>query len=65
MAQLERIKTDKRHTNLQLVHPEPLAKRRFSRFSMGHTTLDDDDALAQLERLKGQQAVDSFLKQTI
>lgn len=61
-AQLARIKTDKRHADLQVVHQGPLATRRFSRFSMGYTTLDDGDALAQLETLTGQQAIDTFLK---
>jgi hypothetical protein len=62
VAQLARIKTDMRHSHLQVVHQGPLAGRRFSRFSMGYTTLEDDDALAQLETLTGQPAVDSFLK---
>ena len=61
MAQLARIETDERHFNLQVVHQGPLAGRRFSRFSMGYTTLDDDDALALLEILRGQDAVDAFL----
>jgi len=61
MAQLARIETDTRHSHLQVVHQGPLAARRFSRFSMGYTTLDDD-ALAQLETLRGQDAIDAFLK---
>jgi len=61
MAQLARIETDTRHSNLQVVHQGPLAKRRFSRFGMGYTTLEEDDALAQLETLRGQDAVDAFL----
>ncbi len=60
-AQLARIETDTRHFNLQVVHQGPLAGRRFSRFSMGYTTLNDDDALALLETLRGQDAVDAFL----
>jgi len=62
MALLARIETDIRHSNLQVVHQGPLAARRFSRFSMGYTTMDDDDALAQLETLRGQDAIDAFLK---
>ena len=61
LAQLARIREDKRHADLRVVHQGPLAGRRFSRFSMGYTTLDDDDTLEQLQTMKGQPAVDTFL----
>jgi hypothetical protein len=61
MAQLARIQADSRHSHLQVIHQGPIGERRFSRFSTGYTTLDDDDALAHLETLTGQQAVDSFV----
>lgn len=60
LAQLERIRQDTRHINLRVVHQGPLAGRRFQRFSMGYTTLDDDDALGRLETLTGQDAVAAF-----
>ena len=60
LAQLERIRQDTRHINLQVVHQGPLAGRRFRRFSMGYTTLDDDDALGRLEALTGQDAIATF-----
>ena len=61
LAQLAQIQADTRHCRLLVVHQAPLKARRFTRFSMGYTTLDEDDSLAQLEALRGQQAVDSFL----
>jgi hypothetical protein len=60
LAQLERIRQDTRHVNLRVVHLGPLAGRRFRRFSMGYTTLDDDDALGRLEALTGQDAIAAF-----
>jgi hypothetical protein len=60
-AQPARIQADTRQARLQVVHQGPIGERRFSRFSTGYTTLDDDDALAHLETLAGQQAVDSFV----
>jgi len=61
LAQLARIRQDTRHINLQVVHQGPLAGRRFRRFSMGYTTLDDDDALGRLEALTGQEAIADFM----
>jgi len=60
LAQLERIRQDTRHINLRVVHQGPLAGRRFRRFSMGYTTLDDDDALGRLEALTSQEAIAAF-----
>ncbi|MDO9113956.1 MAG: BLUF domain-containing protein [Polaromonas sp.] len=60
LAQLERIRQDTRHVNLRVVHQGPLAVRRFRRFSLGYTTLDDDDALGRLEALTGQDAIAAF-----
>ncbi|MDP3826576.1 MAG: BLUF domain-containing protein, partial [Polaromonas sp.] len=60
LAQLERIRQDTRHVNLRVVHQGPLAARRFRRFSLGYTTLDDDDALGRLEALTGQDAIAAF-----
>lgn len=60
LAQLERIRQDTRHINLRVVHQGPLAGRKFRRFSMGYTTLDDDDALGRLEALTGQEAIAAF-----
>ena len=61
LAQLARIRQDTCHINLQVVHQGPLAGRRFRRFSMGYTTLDDDDALGRLEALTGQEAIADFM----
>ena len=61
LALLERIRRDARHVNVEVLHHGPLAKRRFGRFSLGYTSADGDEALAQLERLDGQVAVDAFV----
>lgn len=58
---LERIRHDARHVNVEVLHHGPLAERRFKRFSLGYTSADSDEALAQLERLDGQVAVDAFV----
>lgn len=60
LSQLERIRQDTRHVNLRVVHQGPLAARRFRRFSLGYTTLDDDDVLGRLEALSGQDAITAF-----
>ena len=60
MALLEHIRQDPRHTNVEVLHHAPLAGRRFRRFSLGYTTVDDDDVLGQLEQLDGQAAMDYF-----
>lgn len=61
LALMERITQDPRHTKVELLHHAPLSERRFRSFSLGYSTLDDVDALGQLERLEGQQAVDVFM----
>ena len=58
---MERIRQDPRHTNIELLHYGPLAERRFKRWSLGYTLMDDVDALARLEQLRGQAAVDAFM----
>lgn len=60
LEQLARIRQDARHVNLRVVHQGPLAARRFRRFSLGYTTLEDDDALGRLEALSGQDAIATF-----
>ena len=61
LALLERILEDPRHTHLEVVHHGPLAQRRFRNFSLAYTTTDDETALAELEKLDAQAAVDAFL----
>lgn len=60
LALTERICQDPRHVDVDILHHGPLAQRRFRRFSMGYTTLDDDDALGRLEALTGQDAITAF-----
>lgn len=61
MKLLERIQQDPRHVNVEILHHAPLAARRFRRFSLGYTTVDDVDVLGPLEQLDGQVAMDAFL----
>ncbi|NMM11652.1 MAG: BLUF domain-containing protein [Polaromonas sp.] len=60
LALLDRIRQDSRHINVNVVHHGPLAERRFQRFSMGYTTLDDEDVLERLNKLQGQTAIVTF-----
>lgn len=60
MALIERIRQDPRHHSVEVLHHAPLAERRFRRFSLGYTTVDDGDALGRLEQLDGQPAMDYF-----
>ena len=60
-ALMERIRCDPRHTDIEILHDAPLAERRFKRWSLGYTPVEDVEALERLERLRGQAAVDDFL----
>lgn len=60
-AAMERIIKDPRHHGLAVVHSGPLDKRRFSRFSLGYTSVEDIELLVRLQRLQGQAALDAFL----
>ena len=60
-AAMARIQEDPRHRNVAVLHQGPLAKRRFSRFSLGYTSGEDIELLERLQRLKGQAAVQAFV----
>ena len=60
-ALMDRIRQDARHTHIQLLHHGPLAERRFRRWSLGYTSVDDLDAFERLKQLRGQAAVEAFL----
>lgn len=60
-AAMARIQEDPRHRNVAVLHQGPLAKRRFSRFSLGFTSGDDIELLERLQQLKGQAAVQAFV----
>lgn len=59
-ALMERIRRDPRHTNVEVLHHGPLAKRRFRSFSLGYTSVEDVEELQRLEQLQGQAAIDAF-----
>jgi hypothetical protein len=45
---IEKIRLDPRHTNVQVLHNATLAERRFRRFSLGYTVVDEVDAFVAL-----------------
>ena len=57
---IERIRVDPRHINVEIVHNGPLQGRRFQRFSLAFSTVEDVDALARMERLDGDAALTAF-----
>lgn len=61
MALLERIREDRRHTAVEILHHGPLQARRFKSFSLAYAPIDDVDQLAALELLDGDKAVATFL----
>ncbi len=61
MRLLERIRLDPRHTNVEVVHHGALNERRFRRFSLGYTTLDEADLLEKIENLDGMVAMNAFV----
>ena len=61
LALLERIRQDPRHTQVEVVYHGALDDRRFRRFSLGYTTLDDADLLEKIENLDGTVALNAFV----
>lgn len=57
---IERIRNDPRHVNVEVLHHGPLAGRRFQRFSLAFSTVEDADALARMEQLDGEAALAAF-----
>ncbi|MDB5778261.1 MAG: hypothetical protein JWP79_190 [Polaromonas sp.] len=60
-ATMARIQDDPRHRNVEVLHQGPLDQRRFRRFSLGYTSVEDIELLERLQRLKGQAAVQAFV----
>ena len=60
-AAMARIDKDPRHHHLTIVHRGPLDKRRFRRFSLGYTSVEDVELLVRLQQLQGQAALQAFL----
>lgn len=60
-AAMARIQGDSRHRNVEVLHQGPLDQRRFRRFSLGYTSVEDIELLERLQRLKGQAAVEAFI----
>ena len=61
LALLEKVRHDPRHINVQIVHHDELANRRFNSFSLGYTTVEDPHVLERLEKLQGLAAVNAFV----
>jgi Sensors of blue-light using FAD len=60
-ALMERIRNDTRHTDVVVLHQGPIYQRRYSRFSLGYTSVNDVEELERLQQLRGQAAVDAFV----
>ena len=60
-ALMARISDDSRHTDVTVLHQGPLASRRFKRFSLGYTPVEDIEALERLKLLRGESAVEAFV----
>ncbi len=60
-ALMNRIRADPRHIDVEILHHGPLTERRFKRWSLGYTSVDDIEVLARLERLQGRDAVEAFM----
>ena len=60
-ALMDKIREDSRHTAIHILHQGRLDKRRFRRFSLGFTSVEDIELLERLQRLHGQAAVDAFM----
>jgi len=57
---MQRIRDDPRHIYVEVLHDAPLAQRRFQNFNLGFSTLEDENALEKLERLRGRVALEAF-----
>lgn len=60
-AVMARIQDDPRHRDVAVLHHGPLEQRRFRRFSLGYTSVEDIELLERLQQLKGQAAVQAFV----
>lgn len=60
LSLVERIRSDPRHTGMEVLHQAALDQRRFQRFSLAFSTLEDEDALPRMESLAGHQAMAAF-----
>lgn len=56
----ERICSDTRHQNVEVLQHGPADKRRFEGFELAFTNGEDDMSLERLVALDGQAAVDAF-----
>jgi hypothetical protein len=57
---IECIRSDPRHVDVAVIHESRLKSRRFQQFSLAFSTVEDADALARLERLRGRDALAAF-----
>lgn len=57
---IEIIRNDPRHVNVEVLHHGPLAGRRFHKFDLAFSTVEDVDALARMETLDGEAALAAF-----
>lgn len=61
LALTERIRQDPRHVDVDILHHGPLAQRRFRRFGLAYTAVEDVDVLARLRDAGAEAALAQFL----
>ncbi|MDB5732105.1 MAG: sensor of blue-light using family protein [Variovorax sp.] len=59
---MEIIARDTRHTQVEVLHQAPLAKRRYRHFSMGYSASEEAEEIPAIARLDGGLAVARFLE---
>lgn len=60
-ALMARLSTDRRHTDLQVLHQGQVAQRHYQRFEMGLAEIEQSDDLADIALLHGEEALQRFL----
>lgn len=57
---IERIRSDERHTEVEVLHHGRITARHYQNFSLAFSTLEDPEALARLHKLDGTAALAAF-----
>lgn len=61
LSLMNRICSDPRHMNIEIIHQGPLDERRFRSFGLGYAPVDEVEVLEGLEQLDGKAAIDAFM----
>lgn len=58
---MEKIREDRRHSDIRVLHHGMLGQRRFRRFQLGYTPADQPEALLRMADLEGPAAMEALL----